>query len=162
MSFVKNNPDFNLYYSDTDSAIIDQPLPANMVGNELGLFKLEYEINRYVSLAPKVYGFMTTNGNKVIKIKGVSEALSKDVSLPELESLLFKDNHIQFKQIKWFKNVMIGDITINEVLYHLRVTSNKREAIYIEYPYTYKNVTMTQSVFTATKPFNYSDIESDK
>jgi len=33
MSYFKNNLNFNLYYSDTDSAVVDQPLPIEMVGN---------------------------------------------------------------------------------------------------------------------------------
>jgi len=31
MTIIKNNPLFKLYYSDTDSAIIDAPLPSHMV-----------------------------------------------------------------------------------------------------------------------------------
>jgi hypothetical protein len=31
MSILKNNPDFNLYYSDTDSGIIDSPLPDHII-----------------------------------------------------------------------------------------------------------------------------------
>jgi len=37
MSIFKNNPNFNLYYSDTDSSVIDSPLPESMVGGGLGL-----------------------------------------------------------------------------------------------------------------------------
>ena len=54
MSILKNNPLFKLYYSDTDSAVVDRPLPAYMVGNELGQFKLEHVIKKAVFLAPKV------------------------------------------------------------------------------------------------------------
>jgi hypothetical protein len=46
MSNVKKSTSpegLNLYYSDTDSAIVDQPLPSNMVSNKLGHFKLEQE-----------------------------------------------------------------------------------------------------------------------
>lgn len=32
MSVFKNNPDYNLYYSDTDSGVFDKPLPDHMVG----------------------------------------------------------------------------------------------------------------------------------
>jgi hypothetical protein len=50
MSSVKNNPNFNLYYSDTDSAVTDAPLPDFAVGTELGQFKLEYVIKKAVFL----------------------------------------------------------------------------------------------------------------
>lgn len=36
MSMFKNNPKYNLYYTDTDSIVIDKPLHANHVGSKLG------------------------------------------------------------------------------------------------------------------------------
>lgn len=48
MSVLKNNPDFKLYYSDTDSAVVDKQLPDYMVGTGLGQFKLEYTIKKAV------------------------------------------------------------------------------------------------------------------
>jgi DNA polymerase type B, organellar and viral len=51
MSTFKNNPNFNLYYSDTDNAVIDQELPEHMVGKDLGQMKLEHIINKAVFLA---------------------------------------------------------------------------------------------------------------
>jgi hypothetical protein len=46
MSQFKNNPNFNLYYSDTDSIYIDKPLPDHMISSTiLGKMKLE---NKYI------------------------------------------------------------------------------------------------------------------
>ena len=43
MSKFKNNPNFKLYYTDTDSGYIDKPLPDHLVSNQiLGKMKLEY------------------------------------------------------------------------------------------------------------------------
>lgn len=52
MSLFKKNPNFNLYYSDTDSAVIDRQLDSEFVGNKLGQMKLEHTINKAVFLAP--------------------------------------------------------------------------------------------------------------
>jgi hypothetical protein len=41
MMKYKNNPNFELYYTDTDSIFIDKPLPESMIGSELGLMKNE-------------------------------------------------------------------------------------------------------------------------
>jgi hypothetical protein len=54
----------NLYYSDTDSIVLDKSLPDSVVSNtELGLFNalgaLEHEIEEAVFIAPKVYAFKT-------------------------------------------------------------------------------------------------------
>src|SRR6266478_2198430 len=68
MSQFKNNPDFNLYYSDTDSIYIDKPLPEEMRSNTiLGKMKLEYILKNAIFLAPKVYYLETEDGK--IKIR---------------------------------------------------------------------------------------------
>ena len=146
MSVLKNNPKFNLYYSDTDSAVIDRPLPSFMVGGELGQFKLEHIIDRAVFLAPKVYAIVDTNGNEVIKIKGIDKTSIPGISVQDLENLLIKDSSREFTQEKWFKKVLLGEISVTDVAYTLKVTSNKRNPIY------------TDNVFNDTKPFNYDDL----
>jgi len=55
MSRFKNNPNVNLYYTDTDSVIIDNQLHPSVVGPGLGQFKLEKVITEYAALAPKTY-----------------------------------------------------------------------------------------------------------
>jgi len=142
MSFFKNNPNFNLYYSDTDSAVVDKVLPESMIGKELGLVKLEHIIKKAVFLAPKVYGFVDIDGNETIKIKGVTEEVTSNLSVGDLENLLILDNNRIFNQHKRYKNLMSGSITINDVLYNLKETSNKRSAIY------------SNGIFNATEPLN--------
>jgi hypothetical protein len=55
MSIFKNNSNIKLYYSDTDSIVVDNPLPDNIVGTNLGQVKLEYKIKRAVFLAPSPF-----------------------------------------------------------------------------------------------------------
>jgi hypothetical protein len=63
MSQFKNNPNFNLYYTDTDSTYIDKPLPNHLVDSKvLGKIKLENILNKAIFLAPKVYCLKTENG----------------------------------------------------------------------------------------------------
>jgi hypothetical protein len=73
MSIFKNNLNFNLYYSDTENAVIDAPLSSNLVGSELDQVKLEYIIGHAVFLAPKVYGLITEDGEEIFKIKSVNQ-----------------------------------------------------------------------------------------
>lgn len=126
MSYFKNNPNFKLYYSDTDSAVIDQPLPEYMVGNGLGQLKLEYTITKAVFLAPKVYGLIDTEGNEIIKAKGLTKDSIKSIKVSDLELLLVKDSTKQFTQTKGFKDLFEGNYTISDMLYTLKATSNKR------------------------------------
>lgn len=155
MSLVKNRTDFNLYYSDTDSIFIDGSLPGELVGNAIGQFKLEYEVRRGVFIAPKVYSVVTTEGKTITKIKGVNKHIADNINIKQMESLLQENSKLEFTQDKWFKKVLEGDINVTEVAYQLKVTSNKREAVYLNYP----EYGTTAPVFSYTKPYEYSKIE---
>ena len=146
MSVFKNSSKFRVYYSDTDSIVVDKVLPSFMVGSALGQFKLEYVIRRAVFLAPKVYGFITTAGEEIIKIKGINQDLITDIHIGDLENLLIKDASKEFTQSKWFKKVIAGEISVQDVAYTLKVTSNKRNPVYID------------NVFENTKPYHYNKI----
>jgi hypothetical protein len=90
----------NLYYSDTDSLILDCPLPDDMVGSQLGQFKLEYKVKEGVFLAPqllKVYSLVLDNDTKVTKIKG---SKTRDVPFNIIKDLLNKDSNIILNQNK--------------------------------------------------------------
>lgn len=68
----------NLYYSDTDSLVLDCPLPEHMVGDKLGQFKLEYRVAEGIFLAPKVYALRFSDGRPdIIKVKGLKDPNSK-------------------------------------------------------------------------------------
>ena len=77
MSQFKNNPNFTLYYSDTDSIDIDKPLPPYLIGCDLGQLKLEHisPEKEVIYLALKVYGGITSNSpgleREIVKVKGL-------------------------------------------------------------------------------------------
>ena len=146
MSTLKNDPRFNLYYSDTDSAVTDKPLPSFMVGDNLGQLKLEYIVKKAVFLAPKVYAIITDTGEEIVKVKGFSNDTLSELNFKTLESLLYKDSSKEFSHNKYFKEVIKGDITISKVAYNLKVTSNKRLNVYVN------------DIFSSTEPYNYDEI----
>jgi hypothetical protein len=127
MSQFKNNPDYILYYSDTDSIFIDKPLAPHLVGSKgLGLMKLEHVLTKLVALGPKVYGGIDLDGNQFTKAKG----LKTPVSLIELESLLNNDNKLILNHDKWFSSLDKGTITISPTSYDLKPTDSKRDLVY--------------------------------
>jgi hypothetical protein len=135
MSQFKNNPLLpKLYYTDTDSAYFDGPLPNNFISQtELGKLKLEGIYDKALFLAPKVYALEnTTTGEKVIKIKGLSKEsiIKNNITLDSLEILLNKDYKLIYNQRKWFRSLTKANINILEQSYNLKVTGNKRELIY--------------------------------
>jgi hypothetical protein len=146
MSIFKNNSDFNLFYTDTDSAVIDKALPEYKVGGELGQVKLEHTIDRAVFLAPKTYALISDEGTEVIKVKGITPAVAENIHINDLEHLLIQDSSKEFTQEKWFKKVIEGEINVSDVAYTLKVTSNKRALIYVD------------GIFEGTRPYNYDEI----
>jgi hypothetical protein len=148
MSTLKNNPDITLFYSDTDSAITNKPLKSFLVGSNLGQFKLECVITRAVFLAPKVYAFITDDGQEIIKVKGIKQDALSGLHIEDLENLLQKDSTKEFTQDKWFKSLTTGTISVKDVAYNLKATSNKRESIY------------ENDIFEATMPFNYNHFDN--
>lgn len=117
-------------------------------GGNLGQFKLEYTVSRAVFLAPKVYGLLTTDGDEVIKVKGLTQKALQGVHVQDLEALLIQDSSKAFTQDKWFKAIASGTIDIKDVAYTLKVTNNKREGIYID------------NIFEDTKPYSYNKFDS--
>ena len=149
MSYFKNNSNSHLYYSDTDSIVIDSPLSDNLVGNKLGQVKLEYVIKNAVFLAPKVYGLITEDGKEIVKVKGVTpDALTNEsITFDNLTNLLIQNTHKDFTQEKWHKSITKGTITVSDIAYTLKVTANKRKPLYVD------------GYYENTTPYFYNEIE---
>jgi len=121
-------PGYTVYYSDTDSVVLDKLLSQELVGKELGQIKLEYEIISGVFLIAKGYGILTTDFKEpiVVKIKG----LKNPISYFSLLSLLYKQNKIDEYQEKWYRDWTQGLINVQNEINTLVVTTNKRLLIY--------------------------------
>jgi hypothetical protein len=144
MSFFKNNPNINLYYTDTDSAYTDSEIDESLINSKvLGKMKLENICDKAIFLTPKVYCLVTESGKTIYKVKG----LSHDVNLTyeDFEKLLNKDVFIEKTQTKWFRKLSDGKINLVNEIYTLEVNDNKRELIYNK-----------NNVFIGTKPYKIS------
>ena len=129
MSQFKNNKDFRLYYTDTDSAVLAQPLPESFVDPKvLGKMKLEYIVRKGIFLAPKLYCLLNDNNDFITKTRGLNHNIQ--LQLEDFENLLFKDSEIIKKQNKWFKSMYEGTIKIENLPYDIKYTENKRNLIF--------------------------------
>lgn len=129
MSQFKNNPNYILYYTDTDSIYISKPLPEEMISSKvLGKMKLEYILTDAIFLAPKVYYLITETGEHIYKVKGLSHDV--EFKFNDFENLLFKESWIKKIQTKWRKNLTEGNLSVLKEIYTLQVTNNKRKLIY--------------------------------
>jgi hypothetical protein len=52
--------------------------------------------------------------------------------LDNFESLLYRESFLEKFQNKWRKNISDGNISVNNQLYTIKVTDNKRKLIYDE------------------------------
>jgi hypothetical protein len=99
MSQFKNNPDINLYYTDTDSIYTDSELDDLFLDNKkLGKLKLESESKEAIFLGPKLYCLNTKNHGFKYKVKGLK-------STAELNLQDFKKFKISHKNTANFKGV---------------------------------------------------------
>lgn len=73
MSKFKKDKNLTIYYTDTDSIDINQPLDPKFVGNELGQMKLEHIFDDAVFLAPKMYGGINKD-YEYVRIKGLKKS----------------------------------------------------------------------------------------
>ena len=132
MSLFKNNPKFKLYYSDTDSAFIDETLEdiyPELIGNGLGQLKPEYNFKKALFLAPKVYGGITQDGKTILKVKGIN--INKNpITFEQLESLINKNIKLELPNEKWYRSLGKGSIEIKQEVYKLALNSTKRKLIY--------------------------------
>jgi hypothetical protein len=129
MSQFKNNLDFKLFYTDTDSIYINKPLHKSFISeNVLGKMKLEYILKKVIFLSPKVYYLETIDGKIIYKVKGLKHEV--ELTMNDFEQLLNKDLVLQKSQKKMRKHLEKGHIEILSQLYTLQVTDNKRKLIY--------------------------------
>jgi hypothetical protein len=98
MSQFKNNSDYNLYYSDTDSIYTDSELDPYFIDEKiLGKLKLENICEEAIFLAPKVYCLKTEN-DLIIKVKGLKNTSTLDIQ--HFNDLLNKNHKIELHHNK--------------------------------------------------------------
>ena len=96
-----------------------------IIGNGMGQLKVEHVINKAVFLAPKTYFLELENGDKIIKVKGLSQQ-NIDLSLDDFIELLHKESSLALKQKIWTKNKPEANIAILEQTYTLAHNTDKR------------------------------------
>jgi hypothetical protein len=93
MTQFKNNPNINLYYSDTDSIYTDSDINDSFIDEKvLGILKLEHVCKKAIFLTPKVYCLETIEGEFIYKIKGLKN--DTDLCFQDFEKLLIKNSLI--------------------------------------------------------------------
>ncbi|RGB22184.1 DNA polymerase B 2 [Rhizophagus diaphanus] len=116
-----------LYYSDTDSLVLNGPLPSEYLDSAiLGKLKLEHRIREGIFVMPKVYYLEDIDGGITTKCKGYSGKLTK---LQYLELLEGKTQHLEVT--KWSRSLKDTSVQIlRNQPYDLTFSFNKRERVF--------------------------------
>ena len=97
------------FYMDMDSRVTNAPLPADLISNELGLFKLEQDVAKGYFISPKLYALQTTDGNFIVKAKGIRSKLE----FTQFEALI--TNQVIQAQERWFKDPANTNINLKNI-----------------------------------------------
>lgn len=133
----------HLYYSDTDSLILDKELSPCLVSEyKIGLFKLEHKITRGIFIAPKLY-YMDLSFTNIKKSKGIDSNL---LSYEDFMCLYYENCITVTTLNKFVRNLKNYTITASEKELKLQGSLSKRIKVY--------NITGTWS---DTKPLLFSE-----
>lgn len=90
----KNLPDNKYLGGDTDSAIMQFPLPGKFVGPQLGMFKFEDDIQLGLFADKKLYYAVNSEGKENIKSRGVGKDFNRKDILKVGHFLLMLAGHV--------------------------------------------------------------------
>lgn len=129
----KTLEDNKCYYTDTDSIFLQKKLDSKYLGNELGEFKLEYEINEGFFIAPKVYYIIMKNSKEKIVIKGIKkeEYQNLDILTTFKKIISGKNSYFDIIRENNFKRNLYELITyIQKINIKFKFPFNKRVKLY--------------------------------
>lgn len=115
-----------IFYIDTDSMTVNKPIPEDLIGNKLGLFKLEHEIKHGYFISPKLYAIKTFDDKTIVKAKGIGSKLDFN----SFETLI-KNHFIIKAQERWFKEPENAIINIKNINMNISSINLKRKQIMI-------------------------------
>jgi len=125
----------SIYYTDTDSIVTDIPLSDNLVGKNLGQFKLEHKVKEGYFISSKTYCLVIYDGigvgfimiSIIIKAKGLN---SSSITLEDFKNMYKGINVVGIKQ-NTETNYEKGSVIIGQKEVILDHNSyKKREKVY--------------------------------
>jgi hypothetical protein len=121
------NLGLELYYSDTDSLVVNNPLPPEYCDSaKLGLLKLEHTFKEGIFVMPKVYYLELADGSVISKCKGFSGQLTKDQYLA-----LKEGKTLELSVTRWFRSLKASSVQIQRgTPYEITFQFNKRERVF--------------------------------
>nr|YP_009379212.1 DNA polymerase type B2 [Leptogium hirsutum]ARQ27106.1 DNA polymerase type B2 [Leptogium hirsutum] len=142
------NNNGKIYYSDTDSLVTDKPLPDNIVGTNIGQFKLEYIMSKGYFISSKTYCLILGNGTPKITTKGVNDNKLNENSFIKL----LKGDKVESQRFESISNFSEGYVNILA-----------RKAIVLDGDaYTKRTKIFIDNLWIDTKPLIIGDTDTPK
>jgi hypothetical protein len=118
-----------IYYSDTDSLVIDKTyFNPNWISEEIGRFKVEHLIKEAYFISNKTYCLVLLNGNIIIKTKGI---INTSLSIEDFKTMYWNKSNVIATKSNTITNYTKGSILIEEKEIVLNYDSyTKREKLY--------------------------------
>jgi len=100
----------NIYYTDTDSIVTDIKLDDKLVGNDLGQFKLEYEILKGYFISSKTYCLVLKDSKIpfVCKSKGLD---NKQLTVEDFDKL-YNGTSLEMTKLSAIRNYEEGSVVL--------------------------------------------------
>jgi hypothetical protein len=121
---------FDIYYTDTDSAILGSDLPKHLVGKELGLMKDELKgcvIKEALIFDIKKYGYWYIDENNRKIEKSVIAGVPRDsISFEDLRKLSRGELLTKELPIRFYKSFKDLNISIKPALVTIQLTNEKK------------------------------------
>ena len=135
----------SVYYTDTDSIVTNIPLDNELVGKDLGQFKLENKVKEGYFISSKTYCLVLYDGSVIIKAKGLN---SSSITLNDFRNMYNGINIVGIKQ-NTKTNYEKGSVVIGQKAVELDNNSyKKREKVYLN------------NKWVDTRPLSYNNINS--
>ena len=136
----------NIYYSDTDSLVLDKDfLNPNWLDNNIGQFKVEYDVKEAYFISNKTYCLILNNGETIIKTKGV---INNSLTVEHFKSMYFDNENVLATKINTKKDYQKASVVIEKKNVVINYDSyTKREKVY-----------NNEGIWIDTKTLNYNNI----
>lgn len=143
-----------IYYTDTDSIVTDislEEIDPDLVGNDLGQFKLEYLIKEGYFISNKTYALLLNDNTTVIKAKGVTQGSLTIEQFKDMyynnKNILTKKSHTIKDLSKGFVNLTNKDILLKYDSFLKRIKIYDRNGLWVDTkPITYNNITKSLTI----------------